>query len=75
MVSGVLSVVVGSSLTRPTDSLAVQVVVWAGVEDGKGGLAAGGPTRLRGDCLALLSAALAGAAQVSQADPGCNPIY
>ena len=75
MVSGVLSVVVGSALPRPTDSLAVQVVVWAGVEDGKGGLAAGGPARLRGDCLALLSAALAGAAQVSQADLGCNPIY
>ena len=45
--------------------LSVVVILWTDVKDGKGGVTAGGADRMTGDGFALLSAALAGAAQVS----------
>ena len=45
--------------------LSVVVILWTDVQDGKGGVTAGGADRMTGDGLALLSAALAGSAQVS----------
>ena len=41
------------------------VILWTDVKDGKGGVTAGGADRMTGDGFSLLSAALAGSAQVS----------
>ena len=49
LVSGVMSVV---------------VILWTDVEDGRGGVSAGGQDRMTGDSLALLSGALTGVMQV-----------
>lgn len=44
--------------------LSVVVILWTDVQDGRGGVTAGGLDRMTGDAVALLSAALAGASQV-----------
>ena len=44
--------------------LSVVVILWTDVQDGRGGVTAGGVDRMTGDTLALLSAALAGTSQV-----------
>ena len=44
--------------------LSVVVILWTDVQDGQGGVTAGGVDRMTGDTLALLSAALAGTTQV-----------
>ena len=50
--------------------LSVVVILWTDVQDGKGGVTAGGADRMTGDGFSLLSAALAGSAQVSLSS-GC----
>ena len=41
------------------------VILWTDVQDGRGGVTAGGDDRLTGDSLALLSGALSGLMQVA----------
>ena len=48
--------------------LSVVVILWTDVQDGKGGVTAGGADRMTGDGFSLLSAALAGSAQVTSSD-------
>ena len=45
--------------------MSVVVILWTDVQDGRGGVTAGGDDRLTGDSLALLSGALSGLMQVA----------